>query len=561
MNTRSPYGSPPPSGSPSPEPSPRERVARLRSLARRAFGYWKMAALILLAGCGIALFVAMRTKLIYRSECVILFKPAMKTSDRQEDESPGERAAKLAPKLKEVLTTRSRLELMIKEYSLYPKTVDSKGMLEAVDEMRSHVGFRGRDSETFIISFENEGPELAQKVTQRMADTMIDEFTKSNVGTAKQQADFLMAQESRSEQELQNANKALAIFLTLHPEFAVEAKGGSAFGPTQAPGAAGMQQQMPMMMPSLPKDPAAMGDPQLGVLYRQKARLEAEMRNNAGGAPSAAGPVNAGQVGQLTTARDEAAKVAAAAQAELAEKRIKLTDAHPDVIAAKLAAENAARQLHQAEVQLAAAKAAASGAAIDPQIVAGTNPELEKRLAAIDAQIASRKAAVQRQKAAQAEPSAAPGDAAAAVVAVAAPVTNELVELETEWQRLLRVLHDVKIEHDDLKQRLERAKLSASAVEASGGDQMQILDPAYKPMRPAQGGRTKTALLGGVMALLLALGYAFSRVFFNDTLIDQADVEALQLIPVLGVLPKVRAAAPSARAPRSKAAKEARGAV
>jgi capsular polysaccharide biosynthesis protein len=77
-------------------------------------------------------------------------------------------------------------------------------------------------------------------------------------------------------------------------------------------------------------------------------------------------------------------------------------------------------------------------------------------------------------------------------------------------------------------------------------------------MRPSQGGRTKTAMMGGIMALLLALGYAFSRVFFDDTIIDQADVEALRLIPVLGVLPKVRGA------PVKKAAvqpKESPGAV
>jgi len=517
-----------------------------------------MTALLLIAGCAIALVVATRVKLIYRSECVILFKPAIKTSERQEEESPSERAGKLAPKLKEVLTTRSRLEQMIKEYGLYPKTVESKGMLEAVDEMRSHVGFRGRDSETFVISYENENPEMAQTVTQRLADTMIDEFTKSSMGTAKQQADFLTAQEARAERELEDANKALAVFLTHHPEFAVEAKGGSAFGPTQ--GAPGMmpQQAMPVM-PNLPKDPAAMGDPQLAVLYRQRARLEGEMRNANAAAPTAPGaPPSAAQVGPLTAARDEAAKVAASAQADLADKRTKLTDAHPDVIAAKTAAELAGRQLHQAEVQLAAAQAAAAAGVAAPPPPQGTNPELERRIATLNAQIAERKRTVQDSQKAP----LATADGGAPTV-----VTNELVELETEWQRLLRVLHDVKGAHGDLQQRLEHAKLSASAVEAQGGDQMQILDSAYKPLRPSQGGRTKTALMGGVMALLIALGYAMSRVFFNDTIIDQADIEAMQLIPVLGVVPKVRPAETPSPAPASSKArartahggKEARG--
>lgn len=550
MNTVPPrFGTLPPTGAPAPEPSPRERIARMRSLVRRGLAYWKMVGLILVLGCGVALVVAMRVKLIYRSECVVLFKPALKTSDRQEEESPSERAGKMAPKLKEVLTTRSRLEGIIKEFGLYAKVVESKGMVEAVDEMRSHVGFRGRDSETFVISFENESAELSQKVTQRLADTMIEEFTKSSVSTARQQSEFIGVQEARSERELETANKALATFLTVHPEFAVEAKGGSAFGPTPAnPNAV-------PFMPSLPRDPAAMGDPQLAVLFRQKARLEAEMRNgSATPAPPPTGPAAGSEaIGRLTLQRDEAAKVAAAAQSDLAEKRTKLTDEHPDVIAAKSAAEVAARQLHQAEVQLAAAQSAASGAMANPydSPPSGGNADLQKRLGAIDAQIGARRQAMAAQKTAPATSAALDGGAPA-------PVTNELVELETEWQRLLRVLHDVKGEHDDLKTRLERAKLQASAAEASGGDQMQILDPAYKPMRPSQGGRTKTALMGGIMSLLLAFGYAFARVFFDDTVIDQADVEALKLIPVLGVMPKLRSGAPVKPALR---AKETPGAV
>jgi hypothetical protein len=131
--------------------------------------------------------------------------------------------------------------------------------------------------------------------------------------------------------------------------------------------------------------------------------------------------------------------------------------------------------------------------------------------------------------------------------------TSELVQLETEWQKLLATLLDTRSEHEDLQRRLERSRLSASAAEASGGDQMMVIDPAYKPMHPTKGGRTKTALTGGVISLILALAYAFARVVFNDTIIDSADIEAMQLIPVLGVLPRVRApAAPTAPRATSK---------
>jgi uncharacterized protein involved in exopolysaccharide biosynthesis len=183
---------------------------------------------------------------------------------------------------------------------------------------------------------------------------------------------------------------------------------------------------------------------------------------------------------------------------------------------------------------LAASQAASAGS--NPYDAVGGDGSVQKQIAAINAQIFARSAAMRKGTVAAADTDAGAGVSGAAGFAA----TSELVQLETEWQRLLSTLHDVRVEHDDLKQKLERAKLSASAAESQGGDTMTVIDPAYLPLHPSKGGRTKTALTGGILALILALGYAFARVLFNDTIIDSADVEAMNLLPVLGVLPKVR---------------------
>ena len=80
-----------------------------------------------LVGCGVALFVALKVKLFYRSETTILFKPSIRTSDRPDEETPADRAQRMGAKLKDVLTTRARLETLIKEDDLYPKIVESRG--------------------------------------------------------------------------------------------------------------------------------------------------------------------------------------------------------------------------------------------------------------------------------------------------------------------------------------------------------------------------------------------------------------------------------------------------
>jgi capsular polysaccharide biosynthesis protein len=537
---------PPPT--PPAAPSPREKIERFKTLSRRALQYWRVPAIIMVVGLIGSVFAGMAVKLQYRSECTILFKPAIRTGERG-DEDQSERAQRVGAKLKDLLVTRTRLEGIIKDFDLYHQTVDSRGVVEAVDEMRLHVGFRARDSETFIISFESDKPDTARQVTESLANSMIKEFANSNISAAKQEVDFLSKQEQRSADDFERANKDLATFLTEHPEFAVEAKTTGFGGGT--PAGTGMAATPPpgMTLPAMPKDPSLM-DPQIAVLYRQKARLEAELRNDtAAGADSATAPTPAPSgvdaITKLTVQRDQAAKTAAAAAADLAEKRTRLTDAHPDVISAKITADAAARQLHQAEMALAAARAGATPGA-NPYDAPAADSTVQKKIAQLNAAIATRQDALRHaQPQAVVAAATVPADGAA-TASVPAPLgeTNELVQLETTWQQLLSGLQGARSEHDDLKRRLEHARLSQGATEAVGTDQMMIVDPAYKPLHPSKGGRSKTALGGAAATLILALAYAFARVLFSDTLIDSADIESLHTIPVLGVLPKVRPSTP-----------------
>lgn len=510
----SPYARPPR------EPSTQERVARARTLAGRALGHWRLALLLFVVGVAIAVGIAYNVKRIYQSRCVVLFKSGIRTDEQQE--TSAERAQKMAPKLKEVLTTRSHLETIINEFHLYPKTLEARGMLDAVEEMRTHIGFRGKESDTFEISFDNEDADITQKVAERLAEAMIGQFTSANVEAARQQADFLGQEENRSEEELEAANKALATFLGAHPEFAAEAR--------DANRGAGIP-----IMPNAGGSAASSMDPQIAALYRQRARIQAEMKATSASAAAGSGapmtaPANR-SIESLTKARDDAAKAAAVAQSDLADKRMHLTEEHPDVIAARQQADAAARALHIAEAQLASAQVH-SGTKVPSGLdndapAPGNSGDMQKKLDAIAAQIYARQSNLAHPTTPQAS---APSE----------PV-NQLVALETDWQRLVRAMGETKSHQEDLRSRAERAKLQASAINSNGGDQMEIIDPAFRPMRPFKGGRTNAALVGLAVAGMAAIFYAFARVLFSDLIIDAADVDALHVIPVLGVLPKLEA--------------------
>jgi hypothetical protein len=88
----------------------------------------------------------------------------------------------------------------------------------------------------------------------------------------------------------------------------------------------------------------------------------------------------------------------------------------------------------------------------------------------------------------------------------------------------------------------------ADAAEKRSDTEMAILDPAYLPARPDRG-RGKVFFAGAALAIFFALGLAGARVLLNDTLYDEADVEALGGPPVLASMPEI----PELEPPRGRA--------
>ncbi len=519
--------------------SPRERIARMRTLARRGLTFWKGALAILVLGAAAALAIAKSLTPVYRAECTVFAKARIRTDDRDDGSSSPDQVVRQGARLKDMLTTRGRLETTIKTFQLYPETVANKSMQDAVEEMKPHVGFRSLEGALYVISFDGDRADTVAKVTQYLADSLIDDYAASDVDDLRRDEDFLAKEERSSLDGLEVATRELTMFLAAHPEFAVEAKqAATPMGPSQTAG-------IPLMPKTLTVTSSA-ADGQLAALYRERGRLDDEARGTsaaAAGLPLA--PSSSKQIDeQLTQSQAEveaAAKRVAEAQADLASKS-NLTEDHPDMRAARMTAQASARQLHEAKVRYAGLQQLkASG--VPPADPARVPPEIAEKLRQVDQQIA-----VRRTQLAKSRPSAATD------AQPANPEVTAVVELETEWQRLLRALGEAKSHHDDLKVRAERSTLALNAAHVQANEQMAIVDPPFRPSHPAKGGRTKTALTGFAMALLLAIAYATARVALDDTLVDTEDIEALGLLPVLCIVPKI---APRVRVPSKEATGDA----
>jgi Mrp family chromosome partitioning ATPase len=501
------------------ESTPRERLERLIALGKRTRMFWRSSAAIALMGILIALSIALQSKRAWRSETTVLYRNAIQTT-RNDGDNAAARAARLGPKLKDLVYARPRLEEVIREYDLFPEKTH-KSMLEAVEEMQTVISFRARSSDSFVISFTYEDPDVAQKVTARLTDLMIQEYNRQNIDTATLTRDFLQRELDATNTKVDDASRALATFLGQNPQFQW-GMNDSPYAPLQ-PGVAGSPPP-PLSGPAA----RALGpqDGPLIALQRELAQVEAAL------APPLPGPVAPAspQLVEAQKQRDAAAAAAQAAQATLAERLTAVTPAHPDAISAQAKLEAAKLALLAAETGLQRARAGvihpdAERVPLDP----AQRSSLEQRRIKLRREIAERRRHVPIVVA-----SPAPSSAESAGKPPEKPPT--VVDLETEWHRLRLELERARDQLRLMQTSAHAADISADAVEKQSQEEMQILEPAYRPTRPDRG-RGRVFLAGATLSLILALGYAVGRVLLNDTLLDEGDVIALGGPQVLVALP------------------------
>ncbi|UQA56650.1 CpsD/CapB family tyrosine-protein kinase [Polyangium aurulentum] len=474
----------------------------------------------------------MSTNRIYRSETTVMYRDAVRAG--REGESPSARASKMGPRLKELVLARPRLTAVIEEMGLYPEIVQ-RSMLLAVDEMQKNISFRARTQDTFVISFSHQDPATAQKVTARLAEVMIEDYSKDGLEAASATHDFMKRELEEADKSVEDASRSLARFLARHPQFTWGIN-DSPYAPTAPQPAAGIQLRRPPVVPNGPPP-----DPVIVQLNQRLAQIDTELAGGKpGGAPAAGAPAPA-TAGDAQRQRDAAAAALAAAETELRTRLVRLTPAHPDAMAAKSKVDGARAALAAAENNLRLMR---TGAAVppppDPVAVAAIDPqrrdELERERRTITGQLAARRSALAKTSA------VAPGSTPTVAEQNAAmdEANKDVVELETEWHKLRLDLERARDHFRKVQDKERVASLSVAAAERESQEELVVVDPAYVPVRPDKG-RGRVFFAGSFVALFFALGFAGARVMLNDTLFDEGDVEAVGGPPLIVALPHISA--------------------
>lgn len=482
-------------------PTTREQLDHLMVLLRRSRAFWKRGLVVFLVGAMIAVpFVFTRPR-SYRSEMVVLYQETIRSSDVTGNEGGSEGARRVGARLHELLLSRTTLEPIITDLNLYPNSIIHGELIGAVEEMRKNIAFRAREGDTYEIAFTGDTPKEAQDVTQRLGDCILHETETRRTEQAKTLKEFLTQESARNAADLKRKEDDLTRFVILHPEFAQRLQG---LPPTPGggPGAA-----------------AGTTDPVLAGLQAQAARIQRQL--GAKGPPSSAAPKPSATFQPLPDSPE-----LVAARRDLADKLSTYTEKHPYVIAAQERVR--AAEAAQAAANDAAAAAFAAQQADDPGPPrnAADAEALKKQLAVLQAQIAARSRALNG------------GPAVAAVGTGSSTAAVAPAELELEFRRLQREVNDGRDRQQQLEDRLFRASITASSVMDDRNVQVSVLDPPYLPVRPVS--KPRSLLLAGLLAicLVLAMATAFVSANLDDRIHDRYDVERLDILPVIAIIPK-----------------------
>ena len=336
-------------------------------------GAWA-GAIALAVGLAATAGAAISTTRLYRSEAVLVFERGVQAGIGQD----GDSSRGVTGRLHEMLNSRQRLESLIKEMKLYKRVLDQRGLVEAVEEMRRRIKLSNREGYTYRVSYDGESRDLAKDVLTRLTTSVVEEDNKRRNQDAEEARRFLDAERKQADEDLKQKEKVLAEFLIKHPQLAAEAGAATTGG----------------LIRAADRDRLGSSGGEVASLELQAAQLEESLA--AAGAPRiVGGRVVAGPSADspLVAAHARAQAELQAAQRDLADKQMHLTNEHPDVKQAvrRMAVAEAAER--RAAAALAAWKPApatdAPVATLEDSTAGARAAALRRALSAVRQQIAS----------------------------------------------------------------------------------------------------------------------------------------------------------------------------
>lgn len=480
----------------------------VRNLRRRAVLAAAVFALFLAAAIGLAFGLPS----VYRSSATILIEQQEIPRELVRSTITGFAEQRIR-EIEQRATISANLGDIMDRYGLYASERELQPLALLVQRMRSDLNVEmisadvvdpqsGRATEAtiaFRISFDNQSPELAQRVTNELTTLFLGENLKRRSELATEATQFLASESAKLEAQLERIEGRIGDFkrnnLGRLPEDTATNVQLLAEADTALREA---ERELTVLEPQSRFLRGQLAGAGSGTLQKRLQDLEAAQAVFAARYAPAHPTVLAAQRelaalrAQLADdpAGNEAADVDMLAR-QLEARRRDLGPVHPDVRALERALDDARTNT-------------ARGTAGDP-----LSSELRRQLAQAEAQLAAARAA---------------RDSASAQIARSSARVSSAPGVEGEYRRLLRDREQTQRKLQDLRDRLMEADVSRALESERKGERFTLIEPAELPQTPIRPNRALLMTAGFVAALLATLAVVALREAFDDSLRDPRDL-------------------------------------
>src|SRR5262249_36860412 len=116
---------------------------------------------------------------------------------------------------------------------------------------------------------------------------------------------------------------------------------------------------------------------------------------------------------------------------------------------------------------------------------------------------------------------------------------EEAPKAEEAISEVQQANEDLKKQYDDLKNKLEQARLSESLESKQKGSQFVIVDPANYPLSPDKPDKNMVLLASCCISLLVSIALAVAVDIARQKVWTQSQIETLWGLPVLVEIPTI----------------------
>jgi polysaccharide chain length determinant protein (PEP-CTERM system associated) len=468
--------------------------------------WWVVVPFLALAGLT-GLFVLIVPK-VYLSETLILIQPRDVPTDFVMDLIAGSTDERLVA-IEQTILSRTNLLKILGEFedrmTGYRGLNDEQKYVKlkkrvALDVSEERRQGRILPTTSFRIRYRDQNPEVAQKVTARLAALFIEQDSRARETQVFGTTEFLQAEVNKVAEQLKQSSDNLKV---LKERYRYELPSEL---DTNLRTLDRLQLQKTANVEALDRHTSM-----LMTLERQLSETPATVVREAGSVDAAGAPV-----------RNPLVEVLRKREQEYNDLRLKATEDHPDVVRARAEVERLRKEIPPDDL--------VSGGTLTPLSPSGTvtvpNPVYQSLTAQIS-QIRTEIAIREREKI-QLE-----GEMARYTARV-----QNTPKVEQDMAAVLRADEDLSKQYQDLKSKLEQAKLAGSLESKQKGAQFVVVDPANYPIDPASP-KLPVLILGG-LALSLAAGVvcAWAWDLLNRKIWTQRDLERFfEQTPVLVEIP------------------------